>query len=131
MFGGAQITTSTVLLNTVPAQNMYEGVRFWVSSVFYDVPRWEKTSDKPNNVVSSEMSELTKDQRRLFNLNSIYWRFQRTGMTTFFIYDVYIPLILITVLWTLVLIAKLLTKYRGSNFSKYKSRFFTILHKLH
>ena len=52
-------------------------------------------------------------------------------MTTFFIYDVYIPLLLIVTIWIMILIAKLLTKYRGTNFSSYKVGFFTVLHKLH
>ena len=131
LFNGAQITSATVLINTVPAQNAYEGARFWATSVFYDVPEWESTSDVKNNVMGSELYELTLNQRRLFNLNSIYWRFQRTGMTSFFIYDVYIPLLLIAILWIMIGIAKLLIKYQGTNFSSYKVGFFTVLHKLH
>jgi hypothetical protein len=40
LFSGAQITSTTVMINSVPPQNMYEGVRFWAVSVFYDVPAW-------------------------------------------------------------------------------------------
>lgn len=40
LFGGAQITSATILVNTVPSQNMYEGTRFWATSVFFDVPNW-------------------------------------------------------------------------------------------
>lgn len=38
LFSGAQITTTSVLVNSIPAQNMYEGARFWGIFVFYDVP---------------------------------------------------------------------------------------------
>lgn len=40
-FGGAQITSSLVLVNNIPSQNLYEGVRFWAQFVFFDVPSWE------------------------------------------------------------------------------------------
>lgn len=40
LFSGAQVTSTTVMINSVPPQNMYEGVRFWGVSVFYDVPAW-------------------------------------------------------------------------------------------
>lgn len=77
------------------------------------------------------MHDLTKNQRRLFDLNSLSWRFQRTGMTTFYIYDVYIPLLLITTVWLMALIAKILKDCKGYNFKKYEAKFFTVLHKLH
>jgi hypothetical protein len=37
---GAQMTSLSVLVNSVPPQNMYEAVRIWGIFVFYDVPRW-------------------------------------------------------------------------------------------
>jgi hypothetical protein len=40
LMGGAQITTCAVLVNTIPSQNLYEGVRFWGMFVFFDVPPW-------------------------------------------------------------------------------------------
>lgn len=40
LFSGAQITSCSILINSVPPQNMYEGVRFWAIFVFYDVPEW-------------------------------------------------------------------------------------------
>jgi hypothetical protein len=39
--GGAQATSTACLVNTIPAQNFYEGARIWASFVFYDVPPWE------------------------------------------------------------------------------------------
>jgi len=44
LFSGAQITSCSIFVNSVPAQNMYEGVRFWGIFVFYDVPQWEHSS---------------------------------------------------------------------------------------
>lgn len=40
LFSGAQITSCSVLINNIPSQNFYEGVRFWAQFVFFDVPRW-------------------------------------------------------------------------------------------
>jgi len=40
LFSGAQITSCTVFLKSIPAQNMYEGIRFWGIFVHYDVPQW-------------------------------------------------------------------------------------------
>ena len=39
-FSGAQITSTAVLVNNIPSQNLYEGVRFWALFVFFDVPKW-------------------------------------------------------------------------------------------
>lgn len=38
LFPAAQITSATVLINSIPSQNIYEGVRFWAMFVFFDVP---------------------------------------------------------------------------------------------
>lgn len=40
LFAGAQITSCSVLVNNIPSQNLYEGVRFWAIFVFFDVPKW-------------------------------------------------------------------------------------------
>jgi hypothetical protein len=39
--GGAQATSTSCLINTIPSQNFYEGVRIWAAFVYYDVPPWE------------------------------------------------------------------------------------------
>ena len=39
---GAQLSASVVLHNGQPAQNAYEGNRFFSSFVFFDVPPWEE-----------------------------------------------------------------------------------------
>ena len=41
LMGGAQITSTACLVNSIPSQNFYEGVRFWAAFVFFDVPPWE------------------------------------------------------------------------------------------
>lgn len=35
-----QITSCLVLLNMVLPQNLYEGIRFFASFIFFDVPPW-------------------------------------------------------------------------------------------
>lgn len=115
LFAGAQITTCSVFLKSIPAQNMYEGVRFWGTFVLYDVPQWEQNSKIKNKVFSPDVYDLTKDSRRLFNMNSIYWRFHRTGQSSFFIYDVYIPLLLIVICWITVLIGYILRRCNKNN----------------
>ena len=64
-FSGAQITSTAVLVNNIPSQNLYEGVRFWALFVFFDVPNWEQNSDKTKYVVVPPVSDLVKDARRL------------------------------------------------------------------
>ncbi len=61
LFSGAHITSCSIMVNNIHPQNMYEGVRFWGLSVFYDVPEWEQTSKIKNKVFTSEMYQLTKN----------------------------------------------------------------------
>lgn len=65
LFGGAQITSCSVLVNNIPSQNMYEGVRFWAIFVFFDVPKWERNSDKTKNVIVPPVTEVIKNARML------------------------------------------------------------------
>lgn len=65
LFAGAQITSCSVLVNNIPSQNLYEGVRFWAIFVFFDVPPWEKNSDKTKYVVVPPVSDMIKDSRLL------------------------------------------------------------------
>ena len=60
------------------------------------------------------MYNLTYPQRRLFDLQTLPWRFQRTGMTSFFIYDVYIPILLMVVVWILGIVGRVLRKHYKS-----------------
>ena len=105
LFSGAQLTTCGVFIKSIPAPNMYEGMRFWGIFVLYDVPPWQQNSKIPNKILSPDVSDLVKDSRRLFDMNTLYWRFHRTGQSSFFIYDVYMPLLLISLCWITALIA--------------------------
>jgi hypothetical protein len=129
LFSGAQITTCSIFVNSVPAQNMYEGVRFWGIFVFYDVPAWERNSDIPNKVFGPDVHDLVKDERMLFDMTTLYWRFHRTGQSSFFIYDVYIPMMLIVICWTLALVGYCLRD--SYSFKSYEPKFFTVVHKIH
>ena len=40
IFPGAQLSSTVVVCNSVPAENMYEGARFWSSFIYFEVPRW-------------------------------------------------------------------------------------------
>jgi hypothetical protein len=107
LFSGAQATTTSVFVNSVPAQNMYEAARFWGMFVLHDVPEWEKDSKIPNNVMGTETASLSKDHRLLFDITSTPWRYQRTGHSSFFLYDAYIPIAVISFCWILLLLAYL------------------------
>ena len=37
-----QITSCLVLLNTIMPENLYEGIRFFASFIFFDVPPWQQ-----------------------------------------------------------------------------------------
>ena len=64
-FGGAQITSTSVLVNNIPSSNLYEGVRFWAIFIFFDVPPWEQNSLKTKYFIVPSVSELVKDARLL------------------------------------------------------------------
>ena len=65
LFGGAQITSASVLVNNIPSQNLYEGVRFWAIFIFFDVPLWEQNSDKTKFFVVPPVSDIIQDARLL------------------------------------------------------------------
>lgn len=78
LLGGAQVTSCSVLINNIPSQNMYSGVRFWAAFVFFDVPQWEKNSDASKYIVTQPMSgiiansRLLEEKRRiLFDVNNV------------------------------------------------------------
>ena len=59
----------------------------------------------------------------------MYWRFQRTGQTSFFIYDCYVPMFLLLVAWILMIIA-----YKGKNkqwYTRHAHKLYSAVHKLH
>jgi hypothetical protein len=59
----------------------------------------------------------------------MYWRFQRTGQTSFFIYDVYIPITLITLCWIAMIIANCCKKTKF--YHKYACNLYSAVHKIH
>lgn len=65
LMSGAQITSTSVLVNNIPSQNMYEGVRFWAMFTFFDVPNWEQNSDKTRHIVVPPVSQVLKEARML------------------------------------------------------------------
>jgi len=74
------------------------------------------------------MNNVYKD-RALFSTNSIYWRFQRTGQTSFFIFDVYLPAFLIAVCWIGVIVSICCKKKRW--YTSFSIKLFPIVHKIH
>lgn len=111
--GGAQITSCAMVSNQIQPQNLYEGTRFWASFVFFDAPNYEEISKKQKKFVHPSVEDQIRDaqevtsgeNRLLFSTNSMYWRFQRIGQTSFFIYDVFVPMLLIVICWILMIIA--------------------------
>lgn len=137
LFAGAQITSCSVLVNNIPSQNLYEGVRFWAIFVFFDVPPWEKNSNKTKYAVVPAVSDLVKNsrllqnRRALFDTNSIEWRFARTGHTSFFIFDTYPVIVMVVVCWLLVVLGYCLNRHKPLLFRKHMGKFYMLLHKAH
>ena len=59
------------------------------------------------------------------------WRFQRTGHTSFFIFDTYAQIFMIVLCWVLLLIGYCLNKKKPLLFKKHMGKFFTFVHKVH
>lgn len=78
-----------------------------------------------------ETYSIVKNQRLLFDMTTMYWRYQRTGQSSFFIYDVYIPLLLIATCWALALVAYCMRRSDKNALKGFESKYFTVLHKLH
>jgi hypothetical protein len=67
--------------------------------------------------------------RALFSTDTMYWRFQRTGQTSFFIYDVYMPMFLISLCWVGLLIAHFSKGQRW--YQSYAPHIYSAVHKVH
>lgn len=67
LLSGAQVTSTACLVNTIPSQNFYEGVRFWAAFIFFDVPPWESNSKKTRFVVVPNVHDLIQNARLLGN----------------------------------------------------------------
>lgn len=59
----------------------------------------------------------------------MFWRFQRTGQTSFFIYDVYVPMILITLCWIGLAIAHFCKNAKW--YVAYAPHLYSAVHKVH
>lgn len=65
----------------------------------------------------------------MFSTDSMYWRFQRTGYTSFFIYDCYVPVFLIVLCWiSLLIVHKCKSKHW---YTQHASKIFSATHKIH
>ena len=60
-----QITSCLVLINTILPENLYEGIRFLSSLIFYDVPSWEAESNSTKYVITVPITEAPS--RRFLN----------------------------------------------------------------
>ena len=136
LFSGAQATSLSMLSNQIQSQNLYEGVRIWAIFVFFDAPPYEKISDKTKRFVAPTVEdrirnsqEVSAEGRALFSTDSMYWRFQRTGQTSFFIYDVYIPILLLVLCWAGMIIAHFSQKKRW--YVSYAANIYSAVHKIH
>lgn len=49
--GGAQLTSTSILLNTVPPQNAYQGSRIWSNFVYFNTPQWEQNLNSTKYIV--------------------------------------------------------------------------------
>ncbi|CAM6005590.1 unnamed protein product [Sphagnum balticum] len=111
----AQITSSAIVVNTIPCQNFYEGTRLWANFVYFEVPDWEEDGDKTKYVFVPSADSLANssrlmEERTLFDINNLDWRFRRTGQTSFFIYDCYMQIVLLAVCWVVLLLAQVIEK---------------------
>jgi hypothetical protein len=119
-------------------QQYYEGTRFWGTFVFFDVPPYEKDSNKTKYTFLDSNQEILSrtQQTRLLQTGVTYveeWRFNRTGHSGFFIFDTYIQLILIVVAWILFVCAKAYEWKNNSNEQSVKvlARVMAFFHKIH
>ena len=59
----------------------------------------------------------------------MYWRFQRTGQTSFFIYDCYLPVLLLIFCWISLLILYKINKTKW--YARHASKIYSAVHKIH
>ena len=52
---GSQIASSVLLHDGQPAQNSYEGIRFWASFVFFEVPDWEEDGKEVKYIMATKL----------------------------------------------------------------------------
>ena len=91
------------------SQNMYEGTRVWSNFVYFETPSYQQNGSKTKYVFSPTVEEVTasarllpEESRALFDLGEVSWRFERTGFSTFFIFDCYMQVLIIICCWIAV-----------------------------
>lgn len=62
-----QMTSCLLLLNTVLPQNIYEGIRFFASLIFFDVPEWQAKSSYSKYFLATPIQNMPS--RRLLSVN--------------------------------------------------------------
>jgi hypothetical protein len=70
------------------------------------------------------------NNRTLFDTSTIGWRFERTGHTSFFIYDTYINIFLMVLCWILLAIAHYCIKHKTTQ-KKIIGIFYSFTLKVH
>ena len=103
-----QITSCLMLVNTILPQNLYEGIRFFASLIFFDVPPWEEESLNSKYLVSVPISSLPT--RRMLAINLDEFRFRRTGFSGVFIFDAYSQIFIIIVSYILLGLVVLISR---------------------
>lgn len=68
--------------------------------------------------------------RSLFDTDQINWRFQRTGHTSFFVFDTYMNVAMVVVCWILLAVAHYLIKDRKYQ-KKLLSMFYALTYRVH
>jgi hypothetical protein len=135
LFPGAQLCSTVVLHNSIPAQNFYEAARFWASFIYFEVPRWEEGPSLTKYVVSEPVQSLVSSSGRLLltrNLQAAVveenWRFTRTGHSSYFVFDTYLVLGLLVLSWLVIAGVRL---FHSRMTSQKRSIFYTVLHRVH
>lgn len=105
-------------------------------AVFFDVPPWEQNSRYTKYVIVPPVEDVVNSsrlltERKLFNIADVEWRFERTGHTSFFIFDTYLQILLIVFCWILLLIGYCINKNKPLDFKKYMGKYYSFLHKVH
>ena len=126
---GSQIASSVLLHDGQPAQNSYEGIRFWASFVFFEVPDWEEDGKEVKYIMAEKLSSILRKGRRLYYAENKpeFWRFTRTGSSTYFMFDTYLQLSLIVLCWIIIFAVQVFQK----RFPRLVGVGYTFLHRVH
>ena len=95
-----QVTSCLLLINTILPANLYEGIRFFASLIFFDTPEWEADSTARKYFLTTPISDISARRLLSSNVNEFYFR--RTGFTGMFIFDAYSQVFMIVVCYLLL-----------------------------